>query len=657
LNTELNYSGILSNIYITILQFQSFDMKKIFISAVILTLFSLLYNCKSKNQPGTQEKSEAGDKSYLDSITKLDSLSYSNRINNHSLSGLYAKQALGIAIKHKSPEGMIRAFNMMGNTYLISRKDSSFLYYDKALKLADSAGINNQKAQIIYNIAMIYTDAFDYRPAIVLFDSVIRLTENSGNFLLLSNAYNSLGSIHGELNEADLARQLYDTAYKIADAHKLFDQMGIALANLAKTESDTGKSIALLKEAVRCLRKVPGTEEELATILVNIGSQQADPDSALAYYKSGLAIARLGNIPEVEFGAFNNMVYAFLDKKNILLAEDCLINNAIPLAEQLQNYDWLATLYDTYADVLVAQRKFEEAVSYEKKSNEARIQAETIKESDQSRLVASILNLRNKEAMIQSQRNDLREQSSRLLQTRLMVAALILFIIGLTFFITWMIQRQRTRLQNTKLNSARQIIELSENEKDKVARELHDTIGHMIQGLIGHLSLIEIPDTEISAEISAKIKELGENVRRLSHRMNRVMVEKFTVIELVTGLIEDVKSLTGLSVNYYIPASLPEMPRELVLHAYRILEELLTNAASYALKSEVTVNLAVIEGTFVLSYKDTGPGFEYPQAGSKGMGLLNIFERVKLLGGNVKLLTAPGKGTFWEISVSVGKIK
>jgi signal transduction histidine kinase len=131
--------------------------------------------------------------------------------------------------------------------------------------------------------------------------------------------------------------------------------------------------------------------------------------------------------------------------------------------------------------------------------------------------------------------------------------------------------------------------------------------------------------------------------------MNRAMIEHFTFSELITGLCEDVQRLSGLSVQVEMPEEFPDLPNELVLHFYRITQELLTNATKYARDSQVKIKIIKENGKLALFYSDNGPGFITGEKTKSSMGIMNIFERAKLIRGQAFVKSSPGKGTSWEI--------
>jgi len=131
--------------------------------------------------------------------------------------------------------------------------------------------------------------------------------------------------------------------------------------------------------------------------------------------------------------------------------------------------------------------------------------------------------------------------------------------------------------------------------------------------------------------------------------MNKAMLDNFTFEELIIGQCEDIHKVVGLQIQLKMPEEPVVLNEEVVLHVYRIVQELLTNAGKYARDSFVSIVFLKTATELVLTYNDNGPGFDSSLIEKKGMGLMNIFERTKLLNGSAKVTSSPGDGTSWEI--------
>jgi signal transduction histidine kinase len=484
-----------------------------------------------------------------------------------------------------------------------------------------------------------------------LLDSSIRLAERVGEKEGIANAYIELGNINYKIHDYDKSRTMYEEAFQIAGTDSMYKQLGVALGNLARRPfmTDMAKSREMQRQALSYLGRLNGVEEEMAYIYSNIGTQNVNPDSALRYYNKALTLALKANLPKIIYGTYNNMAYSYLDKRDIAKAESCLKDHAIPLASEKSDNDWLASLYDTYADVCIEKGDYKTAHEMQRKAMKARDADYRQKALDQVRLLAALLDLKNKEITIQNEEKELLRSRNRLQKFELGLAVALLLIVASVFTSLVMQQRSRARLQKQQIGSARRIIEMEETEKGRTARELHDLTGQLVLGISGTIENIDFPDPAIKEQIKNRIKELGASIRKISHKMNRAMIEHFTFSEMITGLCEDVQKLSRMQIDLEIAEDFPDLSNDLVLHFYRISQELLTNAGKYARESQVKMKVFFENDKLVLSYSDNGPGFTAGEKGKQSMGVSNIFERAKLIGGHAKLDTRPGNGTRWEI--------
>jgi signal transduction histidine kinase len=587
--------------------------------------------------------------SLKDSIDKMDSIVKAVVTSDPALCLKSAKKALNYARMLKTTEALIQGYSLMGQAFYGNHKDSSYFYFNKAFALADSAKIDAQKPFLLFNIANIYYSASNFKTASDKLDTCIKIANLQKDYATMARAYNTLGNIYVSSKNRDYALIMYDSANKIAVRHSIPKQIGLSLGNLARFEKNPAKVLKLQREAIRYLEKSKESEEGLARIYVNIGYNAKNPDTALYYFRKALKLTLNNNLPEIEWGAYNNMVYSFLEKGDIKGAEACLVDHAIPLAVKEKNDDWMATLYDSYAEVLTRKGDYKAAAKWQKTAMDKRESADKAQATEQVRLLGVLLDLNSKEMTIQDNQREILVQQNRLQKTRLGLTITVFMIIGFVFIILWLQQRNRVKLQHQQIQSAKRIIEIEENEKAKVARELHDITGQLVLGLTGEIENLDLPETKIKEEIKGKIKALGQSIRLISHRMNKAMLDNFTFEELIEGQCEDIMKATGLKIQVEMPEEPIVLNEETVLHAYRIVQELLTNAGKYARDSFVSLSFHKTANEMTINYFDNGQGFDPALIEKKGMGLMNIYERAKLLNGSAKVTSAPGDGTSWEI--------
>ena len=329
-------------------------MKILYFLFAVMVLFFLEGLTDAVKADPSPETKKGAITNPRDSLPIYDTLVEESRINDIRMSIFYAKRALKIAQQSGKPEDLVLAYIINGISFNTSDKDSSYYYFVKALKLAEAEGLLRQKIRVIYNLAMFYNQADDYNHAIVLLDSTIHMAETIKDWASMAEAYNSRGTIKFTLHMNADAKKIFEIALKIAMDHSLYRETGNALGNLAEYQDNNAKANSMRKEAISYLKKAKGTEEQVANLMINIANRSEKADTALIYFMAALKLAKNKNLPKCEIGAYNGMVYSYMDLGNISAAETYIIH-AIELALQVRDDDWLSTLYDSYSDILVKE--------------------------------------------------------------------------------------------------------------------------------------------------------------------------------------------------------------------------------------------------------------------------------------------------------------
>jgi len=625
---------------------------------IILPVFLVLTHCKSPHEP-IQLENPAGltTQQIRDSIQSLADIMDSNLPTNDTIVDRCAKSAMAFAIITDDPEIRSRALLLLGNRFLKKHPDTSYLIYLQALTIADSFDLTNLKSTCYYNLGSILLKAFDTKQAIIFLDSAITIGLRSNKMKNVINGLNLLGTIHEDLGNLSRAKELFDSSFFLAQSTNNYHSMGVALNNLASFADSPDSIISLHKKALTYLELCPGAIHEMGVTYSNLGCSFTDPDSNIYYCKKAIMIGETYSFPLITISANNNLAYGYLYKEDLKRSEVCLLQNAIPLAKKINNIDWLATLYDSYADILAAKGDYRKAFQFMKESLYAREEASLQLAREQNRLLLSILEMKRKESLIQSQKAEIDHQSDQLNHISSWSVITILFLLSIIFLLLWLFQRNRMKYQREQIQSAKRIIEIEENEKGKTARELHDITGHLVMSIASRIEEIEIPDLKIKGEIKSTLNELSQSIRKISHRMNKAMMEHYSFDELVIGLCEDMQKLSGIIFQVEIPRKELGLPEEMVLHTYRIIQELIINAGKHAPGSHVKIGIVRMAKQIRITYEDNGPGFDQTEEGKRGIGILNIRERVKFMQGEARLESMPTRGTTWEIILPVKEIQ
>jgi PAS domain S-box-containing protein len=224
---------------------------------------------------------------------------------------------------------------------------------------------------------------------------------------------------------------------------------------------------------------------------------------------------------------------------------------------------------------------------------------------------------------------------------------------------------ERRRAEQELLATNRQLQELSaslqkvrEEERARIARELHDELGQLLTGMrmevswLGGRLPVELPQLGNKVGvIKGLIDQTIVSVRRIAAELRPLVLDDLGFAAAATWYVDQFSSRTGLPVSLALPVDDPWMDEAVATALFRILQESLTNVVRHARASRVEVGLARRGEAWVLSIRDDGQGL-VPEAGrNAGIGLIGMRERVNILGGRFSAGPAAGGGTLVEAEV------
>ena len=221
------------------------------------------------------------------------------------------------------------------------------------------------------------------------------------------------------------------------------------------------------------------------------------------------------------------------------------------------------------------------------------------------------------------------------------------------------VQQELEKREAMRQELLRNIVIAQEEERTRVARELHDETAQLLTGLSLNLATLNnsIPDTPRAAELIARLQSLLSQISQGIYRMVRdlrpVQLDDLGLASALQYLAADQRQRTGLIVSLDIETSLPRLDPLAETVLFRVAQEALTNVARHARCAEASLCLSTDSEAVVLSIQDRGVGFDLQQFNTpqSGLGLAGMRERVASVGGKLNIQSSPGTGTLVEIKV------
>lgn len=218
------------------------------------------------------------------------------------------------------------------------------------------------------------------------------------------------------------------------------------------------------------------------------------------------------------------------------------------------------------------------------------------------------------------------------------------------------------RLEEHRQTVSAQILQAMEDERKRIARELHDETSQSITSLLINLELVRqhLPE---QSELQERIRITKEIAQRTLDETRRLMLDLRPSVLDDLGLVPALRWFVsqrvqplGLPVDFQVAGLDRRLSEQLETALFRIMQEAITNAVKHAKAQQLKVQLKRSSGRIIGIVQDDGIGFtaDKPAGRSseeRGYGLFGMQERAALVGGSVKLESAPGKGTTVRVSV------
>jgi len=197
-----------------------------------------------------------------------------------------------------------------------------------------------------------------------------------------------------------------------------------------------------------------------------------------------------------------------------------------------------------------------------------------------------------------------------------------------------------------------QLLTVQENERKRVARELHDGIGQTLAaikfGLESKLSQMgkKKPPLGISVESIISLAQNGiEESRRIQMDLRPSILDDLGILATIGWFIREFRKVYAhIQIERQTEIKEEEVPEFLKIALFRVMQEALNNIAKHSEADSVRLLLRKVENKIELTVEDNGIGFD-PETAEKGMGLTSMRERTELSGGTFRIESTPGKGT------------
>lgn len=548
------------------------------------------------------------------------------------------------AIRIVQPRGVHKTlgvlYNYIGNVYNAKGEQRTALAnYLKALNEVSQAVVPPHfPITIEGNIVKLYSDLREFDKALAYGLRVIKRAEKVGAINAAGYNCQRVGSVYVALNQYAKARSYF--------------QKGL---NMARQTQD------------------PYLEASLLANLADIFSHYGDVPKALDYYDQSLKLARANQNYEIEMWSLHGLAIEQYHKKNWQTAYD-FTQQARQIAEKNQYNEYLTSLYLFLSDIEIGRGRLDEAEQWRDKWEKLRtkIANETVLRATQE--LETQYQTKQKTAQISALQQQQQIQALSLRQKNILIAGLaglvvLIGIIGALYYRNTQNKQQLAEQENQinrqtikqleqekQLSAAEGILRGQEEERSRLARDLHDGLGGMLSGIKASLTAMsgnQIIPEESAQSFSRVIDNLETSIQELRRVARNMMPEalvRFGLRDALQDYIDYLNRAGGQPIDYQTFGLSERLPQATEIIVFRIVQELLNNVQKHAGASHTLVQLIRDGERFHLTVEDNGRGFDTARlAQQPGIGWLNIRSRVDYLNGTLMINSAPDKGTTVDI--------
>ncbi|MCP4547877.1 MAG: hypothetical protein GY835_15550 [bacterium] len=214
---------------------------------------------------------------------------------------------------------------------------------------------------------------------------------------------------------------------------------------------------------------------------------------------------------------------------------------------------------------------------------------------------------------------------------------------------------RRLQAEKSLRKMGRRLLSAQEDERRRVAGELHDDINQRVSMLAMELDMMALGRSRAPEDLALDAQALSADLHLMSHNLHPGRIEQIGLVGALERLCLE-SNRVGEQTIEFKAVSVPEaLPKPLALCLYRIAQEAIRNAQKYSGGKEIRVTLFKVGEDLILAIADKGDGFNVEMKTSEGLGLLSMTERVAAAGGELAIESWEGKGTTIRATIPLNE--
>jgi signal transduction histidine kinase len=524
------------------------------------------------------------------------------------------------------------------------------------LAFASKQKMMSQKASALNILGVItrgkgnYSEALEYQiSSLKIYDS-LQLKKD------IATLYNNIGVTHMYNGVNSEAIKNYTKALDISKEIKDDNTKNLALNNLGIIycyEEDFEEGIKYFKQSLLIEQK-QNNLKGLSECYNNIGGafyylQQID--SAIHYFQKSFEIDKqLGDVVGMS-GSLSNIGELLTSIGKYKEAEEKLLE-ALALTQQHKIAAEFQNTLLNLSGLYEQSGNLEKALLYSREYASAKDSIHSLEQSKQIAEMQTKYETEKKDEEIKHQNTVIKNERTI---KYIMVGLIILLLVSVVLFYIWYRAKQQQKLQAALLKEKElgleAIINAQEEERQRIAKDLHDGIIQQLTSLkFGLKNIFEKQPSKESEKLFSQLEESTTELRTISHQMMPKALSELGVVSAMEDMLH--KSLQPIDITFSFDTfGITERLKEnLEITLYRVTQELINNIIKHSGASQVSVQLFKSGKNVVLIVEDNGKGFD-TNSKKDGIGILNINSRLDTVNGKVNFEPSPNSGTLATIKI------
>ncbi len=601
---------------------------------------------------------------------------------------------------------LVQTFNELTWQYRMVNKEKAIEYGNKAIEFGSRIKFKKGIAQAYNDLGIIYFDKENYDTAILLYNKSINIRKQLKDEKGIAKLNNKIGIVYQKQGLFDKALENQFKALSLFE--KVADQVGISysLNNIGIINQNMGlyeKAINYQERSIR-IKEAIGDKYGLSGSYVNIGNNFLNLkqyDTAASYYGKAVAITRAIGDKEYLSNALNNLGNLYLITGKLTEAIPP-IEESLQLRDSLNDTKGMVSCLNNLADIFVQKKMYDTAESklnqalsmglravnckpevnkvyftlaklFEAKgANDRALAMYKLYSSSKDSLYTNDLSRRfaeldarykslEKEKIIQQQQFDITRKNYWIIGIGGLLA--LSFLLGYSWYKRYQFRQER-KIQAEIITqqdlSTKAVLQAEENERKRIAADLHDGVGQLISAAKMNLSAVENDLSFKTAEQKsayqkaiALVDESCKEVRSISHQMMPNALLKSGLSSAIKEFIDKIDS-SILKINLHTEGLNERLDSNVETVCYRVIQECVNNVIKHSGANTLEISLIKDVDGISATIEDNGNGFNARELSKfEGIGLKNIRSRIQYLKGTVDFDSEQGNGTLVAIHVPI----